>query len=94
MYTITCEHLTKTFESDRGPISPINDLSVIFEQGTINAVIGQSGCGKTTLLRMLAGLDTPSGGTIRYQGEGHEALALHFLLCCSFRPYIQVFDPF
>ena len=72
MYTITCEHLTKTFESDRGPISPINDLSVIFEQGTINAVIGQSGCGKTTLLRMLAGLDTPSGGTIRYQGEGHD----------------------
>ena len=72
MYTITCEHLTKTFESDRGPTSPINDLSVTFEQGTINAVIGQSGCGKTTLLRMLAGLDTPTSGRIAFKGEDHD----------------------
>jgi ABC-type nitrate/sulfonate/bicarbonate transport system ATPase subunit len=72
MYTIICEHLTKTFESDRGPTSPINDLSVTFEQGTINAVIGQSGCGKTTLLRMLAGLDTPTSGRIAFKGEGHD----------------------
>ena len=72
MYTITCKQLTKTFESDRGPISPIHDLSLTFEQGTINAVIGQSGCGKTTLLRLLAGLDTPTAGEITYQGEGHD----------------------
>lgn len=72
MYTITCEHLTKTFESDRGPVSPINDLSLTFKQGTINAVIGQSGCGKTTLLRMIAGLDTPTVGQISYKGDGHD----------------------
>ncbi|MEF9646868.1 ABC transporter ATP-binding protein [Escherichia coli] len=68
MYTIICEQLTKTFESPRGSITPIKDLSLTFEQGSINAIIGQSGCGKTTLLRLLAGLDTPTDGSIRFCG--------------------------
>ncbi len=70
MYTITCEHLTKTFEGERGSISPLNDFNVTFEQGTINAVIGRSGCGKTTLLRLLAGIDQPTSGKINFEGEG------------------------
>ena len=45
--------------------------NVTFEikAGEIVAIVGPSGCGKTTLLKALAGLLTPTGGTIRFQGE-------------------------
>lgn len=69
MYTIACQHLTKTYPTDRGTISPVNDLDLTFEKGTVTAVIGQSGCGKTTLLRLLAGLEKPTQGSIHYRAN-------------------------
>jgi iron(III) transport system ATP-binding protein len=47
--------------------------------GTITAVLGASGCGKTTLLRLLAGFETTDAGTIALHGrtvdDGHRPLA-------------------
>src|SRR5580658_9251833 len=47
----------------------IADLSFEIDAGEIVSVVGPSGAGKTTLLKALAGLLTPTGGTIRFQGE-------------------------
>ncbi|MFW5689531.1 MAG: ATP-binding cassette domain-containing protein [Spirochaetota bacterium] len=42
----------------------LDDLSLVFEPGTVTTVLGPSGCGKTTLLRILAGLETPDSGGV------------------------------
>lgn len=56
--------LVKSFERKGERIRPIHGLDLMISKGEVLAVLGQSGCGKTTLLRLLAGLDTPDAGTI------------------------------
>lgn len=51
------------------PGSPIlRDISYVFEAGKAYAILGASGCGKTTLLSLLGGLDNPTNGTILIEG--------------------------
>jgi putative ABC transport system ATP-binding protein len=45
------------------------DVNERFEPGTMYAILGTSGSGKTTFLSLLAGLDTPKSGTISYDGK-------------------------
>lgn len=47
----------------------LNSISAELELGKIYVVLGTSGCGKTTLLSLLGGLDTPARGKILYEGE-------------------------
>lgn len=42
----------------------LKDLSLSFPKGKVTCIMGQSGCGKTTLLRILAGLEKPDSGTV------------------------------
>lgn len=63
---ITVLGLTKSFRKGEGFITPVKDLNVTLNAGEVLAVLGQSGCGKTTLLRLLAGLEVPDAGTITY----------------------------
>lgn len=44
----------------------INNVSLIIESGSFTTLLGASGCGKTTLLRMIAGLETPDTGEIYF----------------------------
>ena len=47
----------------------VNNVSLDIAKGEIFALLGSSGCGKTTLLRMLAGFETPSSGSITLNGQ-------------------------
>src|SRR3954454_14874190 len=47
----------------------VNRVSVDIAKGEVFALLGSSGCGKTTLLRMLAGFETPTSGTITLEGR-------------------------
>lgn len=47
----------------------IRDVNLEVEDGLFLCVIGRTGCGKTTLLRMIAGLDAPTDGEISFNGE-------------------------
>jgi len=48
----------------------LRDLSVCFPGGSLTFIVGPNGCGKTTLLKTLAGLIPASGGTVRLKGRG------------------------
>ncbi|MBV9064678.1 MAG: ABC transporter ATP-binding protein [Methylobacteriaceae bacterium] len=50
-------------------IAAIVDVSLEVSPGEIVAMVGSSGCGKTTLLRLVAGLDAPTQGTVSLDGE-------------------------
>ncbi|WP_296262562.1 MULTISPECIES: ABC transporter ATP-binding protein [unclassified Pseudomonas] len=66
-------HIVKTFEGNR----VLDDLSLEIRQGEIFTLLGASGCGKTTLLRILAGLETPDQGRLYFQGEPWVDIATH-----------------
>ncbi|MGW2486528.1 ABC transporter ATP-binding protein [Streptomyces sp. NPDC001606] len=53
--------ITKTY----GAFTAVHPLDLTVPQGSFFALLGASGCGKTTTLRMIAGLEEPSGGTVR-----------------------------
>jgi sulfonate transport system ATP-binding protein len=63
---LNLEHLTKVYADGTRALTDIN-LNV--RESEIVALIGGSGCGKTTLLRLIAGLDQASAGTISLDGE-------------------------
>ena len=53
----------------------VNNVDLEIYQGEIFALLGASGCGKTTLLRMLAGFEKPSAGSILLEGQDMSRLA-------------------
>jgi NitT/TauT family transport system ATP-binding protein len=63
------DHLGKVFESAKGKVSALNDVSFNVHRKEFVSVIGPSGCGKSTLIRILAGLDRPSSGQVKLDGE-------------------------
>jgi putrescine transport system ATP-binding protein len=62
---VEIERVTKTF----GDFKAVDDVSLKIYKGEIFCLLGASGCGKTTLLRMLGGFETPSSGRIVIDGE-------------------------
>ena len=52
-----------------GPVAAVGPVSFAVKQGEQLTLLGPSGCGKTTTLRSIAGLERPSGGSIRIRGE-------------------------
>lgn len=64
-YIIQAEHITKSF----GEKTVLNDVSLNVKRGEFVTILGSSGCGKTTMLRILAGFETPTSGKIRMNGH-------------------------
>jgi iron(III) transport system ATP-binding protein len=62
MESIRAENVVKAF----GAVRALDGISLVIEPGELFFLLGASGCGKTTLLRCIAGLETPTSGTIRF----------------------------
>ena len=62
---IVAQGVTRSF----GDVKAVVDATLIRTQGSVTALIGPNGCGKTTLMLMLAGLLRPDGGTIAVGGN-------------------------
>ena len=60
--------LTKRFETPRGIVTALDDVSFSVHKRELMCVIGPSGCGKSTLVRILAGLETASEGEVLVGG--------------------------
>ncbi|MGZ4807352.1 MAG: ATP-binding cassette domain-containing protein, partial [Ilumatobacteraceae bacterium] len=57
-----------------GDFVALNDVSVDIPSGSLTALLGPSGGGKSTLLRIIAGLEQPDSGSIEIAGENSTAL--------------------
>ena len=62
MSRVRLEGVSKRFHGTRTPA--VRDLSLVVEAGELVALVGESGCGKTTLLRVIAGFEEPTGGRV------------------------------
>lgn len=66
---LSAELLTKTYRNGGHSLTVLKDVTFQVEAGGSCAIVGPSGSGKTTLLGLCAGLDIPSSGTVRVDGE-------------------------
>ena len=67
-------NLTKVFDSPRGQVHAVSDVSFDIPRGSITGLVGESGSGKTTLGRTLLRLIEPSAGSTRFGGTDVNAL--------------------
>jgi peptide/nickel transport system ATP-binding protein len=70
-------------------VRAVNGVSLRVRRGETLGIVGESGCGKSTIARMLLGLDEPTGGEIFIQGTGQMVFQDPY---SSFNPKMKVFD--
>jgi lipoprotein-releasing system ATP-binding protein len=73
-FAIRAENLSKTYEGEGAPVTVFTDLSFELQEGVFAAVMGPSGVGKSTLLHLLGGIDSPDAGRVEVFGQALEEL--------------------
>ena len=68
MVQLSVQNLGKWYKDAEKHLAVIQDLTFDFPQSGSVAIVGTSGVGKSTLLHLLGGLDTPSSGSVKYDG--------------------------
>ena len=66
---VVVDGLSKVYESERQRVEALSDVRFSVAEGEFVCLVGPSGCGKTTLFRTIAGLEAPTGGEIRLDGD-------------------------
>ena len=66
---VTATHISRVFPMPAGPVTAVADVSLRIAQGDHLAISGPSGCGKSTLLHMLGCVETPTAGTLFFDGN-------------------------
>ena len=69
MNKIECINLSKSFFVDNNKIEVLDNINISIKRGDLVALTGRSGSGKSTLLQILASLDAPSSGSIKYDDK-------------------------
>src|SRR5687767_5369025 len=69
MHGIEFQNVSKRYGASPGDPLVVDHISFVVPTGTLTTILGPSGCGKTTTLRMIAGLESPTGGRIFINGE-------------------------
>ena len=72
---IQLERLTRVYRSGAGEVVVFRNLELQVPEGEQVAVMGESGAGKSTLLYLIAGLDRPTSGAVRFRGQDIAALS-------------------
>lgn len=67
MSTLALQNISYQYEGTNRSI--FKDVNLKFDAGKVYTIVGRSGAGKSTLLSLLSGLDTPTSGTVTYQGQ-------------------------
>ena len=71
---VSAINISRVFKMPAGPVVAVRDLTLTIAPGEHTAIQGPSGCGKSTLLHMLGCVDTPSSGTLTFEGRDIAAL--------------------
>ena len=68
---LSLENIEKSFDGEK----ILKNISLDIGRGEFITLLGSSGCGKTTTIRIIAGLETPDGGKVVLNGKDITALA-------------------
>jgi ABC-2 type transport system ATP-binding protein len=86
---VQLDHVAKTF----GDVAAVNDISLHVARGTVLGVIGPSGAGKTTTIRMISGGLEPDSGTVRVLGEDPRSFRRRTRESIGYMPQLFVLYP-
>jgi oligopeptide/dipeptide ABC transporter ATP-binding protein len=91
---IELDRVSRVFRVPAGEVKAVDDVSLALAEGEIVCLVGESGCGKTTTGKMLAGLLPPSSGRLLYRGR--DVWALRGRDLAEFRKAVQLVhqDPY
>src|SRR6516165_10866628 len=67
--------VSKTYSNGEQPVEVLHAISLAAEPGTVTALLGRSGCGKTTLLNLAGAMDFPTSGEVLIDGRSTSALS-------------------
>ena len=87
------------FKRDKGVVSAVDRVSITVRKGETYGLVGESGCGKSTMGRLIAGLEPPSGGAIELEGrdlatlKGRDAVRIHRDVQMMFQDSYAAMDP-
>ena len=87
------------FKRDKGVVSAVDRVSITVNKGETYGLVGESGCGKSTVGRLIAGLESPSGGAIELDGrdlatlKGRNAVRIHRDVQMMFQDSYAAMDP-
>ncbi|GEM03856.1 methionine import ATP-binding protein MetN [Halolactibacillus miurensis] len=76
---IVIDQLSKVFKTNEHELKAVDDLSLSIEKGEIFGVIGYSGAGKSTFIRLINRLEEPTSGTVEIEGQNITSLSKHEL---------------
>jgi NitT/TauT family transport system ATP-binding protein len=80
----------KTFSNG---VTALRDVDLVIDEGDFLSLLGPSGCGKSTALRIIAGLSTPSAGTLDWRGGTFDGSGIGFVFQePTLLPWASVFD--
>ncbi|MDR2569145.1 MAG: ABC transporter ATP-binding protein [Oscillospiraceae bacterium] len=74
MSILEVRNISYSYQTKYQRIEALRNISCSFETGRLYSIVGHSGCGKTTLLSLLAGLDLPDEGDIYVDGSGMRSI--------------------
>ncbi len=77
---ITLEHLKRTYTGASGQVTAVQDVSLSIPSNTIYGIIGKSGAGKSSLMRLISLLETPDVGAVYYDGRRVDNLSKQELI--------------
>ncbi len=66
---LSIDNVSKVYPTPKGPYTVLDGVNLEINEGEFICLIGHSGCGKTTLLNMISGFNTPSSGAVHVAGE-------------------------
>ena len=87
------------FKRDKGVVSAVDRVSITVRRGETYGLVGESGCGKSTVGRLIAGLEPPSSGAIELDGrdlatlKGRDAVRIHRDVQMMFQDSYAAMDP-
>ncbi len=89
---VEIENLTKSFTGQDGSVKALGPVELKVERGDFICILGPTGCGKTTLLRLISGLEEPDSGSIcvHSHSEGREALVGYVFQQGALFPWMTV----
>ncbi|TDD83790.1 ATP-binding cassette domain-containing protein [Actinomadura darangshiensis] len=91
---VVAEGLVKRYAVRGGTVAAVDGAGLRIEQGTALALVGESGCGKSTTGRLLLGLERPDEGTVEVGGESVHALGKRGLRALRRRMQPVFQDPY
>lgn len=86
---IELRNVQKSYEVDGSLLPVLRGINLKLSENTITVVLGRSGCGKTTLLRLVGGLEKPDAGEIRFHTEHKTAFVFQE---SRLMPWLNVWD--